>query len=127
MIFRGPKLYFFLGAIRRVWCAVCARGTVIYAPFPGLDAIVQATVVSDIIDGSFIVQWTGSPNLCNDSTSRAMCVVNAANAYNGNVWFLSNLVHNLGEILLFPSNHSGSSSEQHNTASGAYLERVRSA
>jgi len=83
MIFR--ELYLLLHAIRHVSCGICDPGTIVYAPFPGISAVVQATVVSGMVDGTFIVQWTGSPNLCNDPTSRALCVVDASKAYNGNV------------------------------------------
>lgn len=63
----------------------CEPGTVVYAPFPGLETFVQATVISLIIDGSFVIQWTGSPDLCVHPSNRAKCVVDATLSYNGRV------------------------------------------
>jgi hypothetical protein len=63
----------------------CDPGTVVYAPFPGVGSMVQATAVSQVIEGYFIVQWTGSPNLCITPTERSKCVVEAAKTYNGMV------------------------------------------
>jgi len=84
MNFRENTLYLFL-AIRHVFGGVCDPGTIVYAPYPGTYADVQATALSSVIDGLFLVQWTGSPNLCNSPSSRALCVVDASMAYNGNV------------------------------------------
>ena len=68
-------------------CGSCDPGTVVYAPFPGVGSMVQATAVSQVIEGYFIVQWTGSPNLCITPTDRSKCVVDATKTYNGRVTF----------------------------------------
>ena len=60
----------------------CDPGSTVFAPFPGIGGIVQATVVSQIIDGTFIVRWYGSPELCSDPTARSKCIVDATRAYN---------------------------------------------
>ena len=67
---------------------ICDPGTIVYAPFPGIGAMVQAIVVSRVIEGSFIVQWSGSPDLCISPTNRGKCVVDATQSYNGQVGFL---------------------------------------
>jgi hypothetical protein len=75
------RVYIFLTFCKTL-AGPCEPGTVIYAPFPGFDARVQATVLTQIIDGTFIVQWTGSPDLCTDPSNRAKCVIPADQAYN---------------------------------------------
>ena len=72
-------------SIGRIGAGPCDPGTVVYAPYPDLGVMVQATVVSQVIEGSFIVQWTGSPDLCINPTNRQKCVVDATESYNGRV------------------------------------------
>ena len=96
-------LVFILGSLN--WYVIlagpCDPGVTIYAPYPSTLAFVQATVLTYIIDGTFIVEWKGSPDICNDPGSRSKCVVHAAEAYNGQV--ISNILLQLvllGDILL---------------------------
>jgi hypothetical protein len=65
-----------------VFAGPCDPGSKIFAPFPGIGAIVQAEVISEIIDGAFIVQWEGSPDLCTDPSTRGKCIIDATTAYN---------------------------------------------
>ena len=82
MFFSGLLFTVYLG---RVIAGPCDPGTVVYAPFPGIGAMAQAVVISQVIEGSFIVQWSGSPDLCINASSRAKCVVDATQSYNGQV------------------------------------------
>ena len=68
---------------------LCPIGTEVFCPFPGLSAFVQAIVLSPMLDGEFIVQWSGSPELCSSSTSRSQCIVDASACYDTAVSFLS--------------------------------------
>jgi len=63
----------------------CDPGSPVVAPFPGVGSFVQATVISQIIDGAFIVEWFGSPELCSDPSARGKCIVEASLTYNQHV------------------------------------------
>ena len=76
-------------------CCPCDVGCTIFAPFPVIGSYVQATVISPIIDGAFIVEWFGSPELCSDPSARGKCIVDASMAYNEQVY----LTHSLKSIL----------------------------
>lgn len=60
----------------------CLIGTVVYCPYPGLTAFLQAIVLSDVIESEFTVQWSGSPDLCVHPSNKSQCVVDAAFCYN---------------------------------------------
>jgi hypothetical protein len=79
------QLSILLNAFSVLKADVCEPGTVVYAPFPGIGVMVQAIAVSRVIEGSFIVQWSGSPDLCINPSNRAKCVVDATESYNGQV------------------------------------------
>ena len=85
----GRKVFFpLLVFVNALWLAVsapCEPGSIVFAPYPGIGAFVQALVVSQVIEGKFIVQWSGSPDLCIHPSNRAQCVVDATESYNGSV------------------------------------------
>lgn len=79
------SLFVFVNALRLAVSAACDPGSVVFAPYPGIGAILQAVVVSQVIEGKFIVQWSGSPDLCIHPSNRAQCVVDATESYNASV------------------------------------------
>jgi len=63
----------------------CDPGQVVYAIYPGTSELHRATVVSIVVDDYILVKWTSNPQLCENTSNRVPCVVDATVTYNGKV------------------------------------------
>lgn len=75
----------FIDFIRHVGGGVCDPGQVVYAKYPATGNLERATVVSMVVDGHMLVRWAMNPQLCENTSNRVPCVVDATITYNGRV------------------------------------------
>ena len=75
----------FIIFLERSIAGPCDPGKVVYAIYPELMELRRATVVSRVVDGHILVKWADNPQLCENTSNRAPCVVDATVTYNGKV------------------------------------------
>jgi|LauGreDrversion4_2_1035121.scaffolds.fasta_scaffold54664_4 hypothetical protein len=75
----------FISLLERCVTGPCDPGKVVYAIYPGTDELRRATVVSLVVDGHILVKWAHNPQLCENTSNRVPCIVDATITYNGKV------------------------------------------
>ena len=94
----------FISHLEVVLAGPCDPGKVVYATYPGTAELQRATVVSQVVDGHILVKWASNPKLCENTSNRVPCVVDATITYNGKVCLYVDLQNlSQGELCASPT------------------------
>ena len=108
------KFLCFISYLEVVLPGPCDPSQVVYAIFPGTSELHRATVVSLVVDDHMLVKWASNPQLCENTSNRVPCVVDATVAYNGKVCFFAVLPsESQGEFCASPTGKPTSSNVTH--------------